>query len=188
MSGNLTPTPIVDKNGKQTTVHKKAPEIPGSARVAAAQTPAAVYETINREESGGVIDGGDAIFRGEHVQVRLTYMGEGYNGDYDNDGEDMPLARAEVYVKPGLIEGSSPSGDDEWELTPSTHSYCTLVPANIELEELEDWVNENGNLLDGKISDDLSSGDDEKIARDITAFLNFASYSNPSGRIESFAW
>jgi len=182
------PTPIIDKNGKQTTVHKKTADVPGAARVSSVAPVAAKPVELNRNESGGIIDGGDAIFRGNHVQVRLTYIGEGYDGDFSDDGEDMPLARADVFVKPGLVEGSEPGGDDEWETPRYTNSYCTFVPANIDMEELEAWVSENGAIFDARIAMDLASDNEDKIEGDISTFLNFASYASTDSRIEATAW
>ena len=54
-----------------------------------------------------------------NYRIELAYIGEGYEGDYDeNDKEDEPLLRADLYLKE----------DGEWFDEPKA-SYCTTESA-----------------------------------------------------------
>ena len=62
----------------------------------------------------------------DNVKVCWVNIGEGYNGDYDeNDPEDENLLRYDVYV---LDEGNWEAVDDA--------SYCTYVSADTDNDEL----------------------------------------------------
>ena len=57
---------------------------------------------------------------GKFVRVDLLYIGEGWQGDYDeNDPEDERLLRFDIYFKEG----------EEWEALDGG-SYCTQIPEN----------------------------------------------------------
>lgn len=59
----------------------------------------------------------------EHWKACLVDLGEGWNGDYnEDDPEDEPLFRFDYY--------SRESVNDEWQI-PNDSSYCTQTNANI---------------------------------------------------------
>ena len=76
----------------------------------------------------------DVIIRAEDDDIRVDFItiGEGYNGDYNpDDPNDEELIRFDVYAK--NIEGFD---SDDW-IAVDDASYCTTIPVNSPMEELE---------------------------------------------------
>jgi hypothetical protein len=82
---NLRPTPIVDKNGKQTTVHKKADNAKPDSRLNVAPTVAA---------SSGSTARADTI---ERLVKRFGVIQTG-TGVTNENGEDAPVITVEHYA------------------------------------------------------------------------------------------
>ncbi len=67
------------------------------------------------------------IFCNGRFKVSLSYIGEGYDGDYDkNNKSDNPLLRFDIEE---MIEG-------EWEAVENT-SYCTQLTAFISTDQAQ---------------------------------------------------
>jgi hypothetical protein len=63
------------------------------------------------------------------VRVTLSWIGEGYNGDYDpNDKSDAPLLRMDVDAHKRLKNPNAEDGGKEWQAM-NDASYCTNISA-----------------------------------------------------------
>ena len=67
----------------------------------------------------------DVSARNNNFEIQLVYIGEGYNGNYDeNDPEDDPLIRVDLWD----VEELDNYGD-------CIESTCTTIPATMEINE-----------------------------------------------------
>lgn len=63
------------------------------------------------------------------VRVTLSWIGEGYNGDYDpKDKSDTPLLRMDVDAHESLKNPNAEAYGDEWQAM-NDASYCTSISA-----------------------------------------------------------
>lgn len=93
------------------------------------------------------------------VGVSLSYIGEGFSGDYDpSDPNDLPLLRFTVYRADG----------DEY--TDDAESYCTSLPATISEDD--------GNLIVEAIHREVSSHMDDGMLHRICENLSYLDASD----------
>ena len=65
------------------------------------------------------------------VKVTLEYLGEGVDGDYNGDPDDVPFLRVSLSRKNDgneKLEDVAEDDNDEWSAV-TDGSYCTLLPA-----------------------------------------------------------
>jgi hypothetical protein len=92
------------------------------------------------------------------VKVTLSWIGEGFSGDYDMDNpDDVPLLRYDVFIK---------DENGEW-VDPGDASYCTLLSAEDDMEILE-WATEY--ILD-IIHDYVLAGEHKKMC-EVLSWIN----------------
>lgn len=65
----------------------------------------------------------------EKVKVEIEWLGEGWDGDYDESNpDDKPFLRFSVYKLEGGYFETGSTKDPYWESIDDS-SYCTLMPA-----------------------------------------------------------
>ena len=82
----------------------------------------------------------EAVSSNGLVKVTLEYIGEGVDGDYDEDNpDDVPLLRVSLSRKndghENLEDVAEHDNDDWWAVTDG--SYCTMLPATTDRELLK---------------------------------------------------
>lgn len=90
------------------------------------------------------------------VVVTLEYIGEGNNGDFVNDGKDVPLMRFGVSKKQPCEDGRD-HPDWNWEEVENA-SYCTQIPADTSKEIMQKLAV----IILNKIYDDVVEGNSVK--------------------------
>ncbi len=113
----------------QVARHRKA--IEGFEKAIAEQQD--LLEALEREYHAdkSIFDAGlDAVAENKQTKLVLTYIGEGYHGDYNpEDPEDEPLLRVDLYDRSDIIP-------DEFDMDPY-ETQCTTISARISMRDAQ---------------------------------------------------
>ena len=84
----------------------------------------------------------DVCVENNDCKVILTYIGEGYYGDYDeNDPEDEPLLRVDLYLPADFYEEDPYDEEDKWpDWLDTADSTCTQLSARSSVDEAQKYA------------------------------------------------